>query len=164
MPTSGAVDAVDALDVRLVDLLTAEPRVGVLEASRRLGVARGTVQARLDRLVERGVIAVRPVARPGGARLPGHRVRQPRDPPGRPRPRHRAPGRHPRGARGAHDHRPGRPALPAGGPRQRRPAARGRRPGGGRRHHPHLDRRGAHLRAAPARAPPRARGRAAGGR
>ncbi|WP_460447646.1 Lrp/AsnC family transcriptional regulator [Angustibacter aerolatus] len=57
MPTSGAVDAVDALDVRLVDLLTAEPRVGVLEASRRLGVARGTVQARLDRLVERGVIS-----------------------------------------------------------------------------------------------------------
>ena len=30
--------------------------MGVLEASRRLGVARGTVQARLDRLVERGVI------------------------------------------------------------------------------------------------------------
>ena len=40
----------DELDVRLIDLFTAEPRVGVLEASRRLGVARGTVQARLDRL------------------------------------------------------------------------------------------------------------------
>jgi DNA-binding Lrp family transcriptional regulator len=37
-------------------LLAAEPRVGVLEASRRLGVARGTVQARLDRLQARGVI------------------------------------------------------------------------------------------------------------
>jgi len=30
--------------------------VGVLEASRRLGAARGTVQARLDRMRERGVI------------------------------------------------------------------------------------------------------------
>ncbi len=48
--------SIDALDSRLVTLLVAEPRIGVLEASRRLGVARGTVQARLDRLVERGVI------------------------------------------------------------------------------------------------------------
>jgi DNA-binding Lrp family transcriptional regulator len=47
---------IDALDARLVELLTAEPRVGVLEASRRLGVARGTVQARLDRMQRRGVI------------------------------------------------------------------------------------------------------------
>jgi DNA-binding Lrp family transcriptional regulator len=31
--------------------------VGVLELSRRLGVARATVQARLDRLVARGIIA-----------------------------------------------------------------------------------------------------------
>lgn len=46
----------DHLDARLVGLLTREPRVGVLEASRRLGVARGTVQARLDRLQSRGVI------------------------------------------------------------------------------------------------------------
>jgi len=49
-------DAIDALDARLVLLLAAEPRIGVLEASRRLGVARGTVQARLDRLQSRGVI------------------------------------------------------------------------------------------------------------
>ena len=47
---------VDALDAALIELLTAEPRVGVLEASRRLGVARGTVQARLERLHDRGVI------------------------------------------------------------------------------------------------------------
>ncbi|GAA2211231.1 Lrp/AsnC family transcriptional regulator [Nonomuraea monospora] len=47
---------IDALDSRLIALLTAEPRLGVLECSRRLGVARGTVQARLDRLVDRGVI------------------------------------------------------------------------------------------------------------
>jgi DNA-binding Lrp family transcriptional regulator len=46
----------DELDARLVELLTAEPRVGILEASRRLGVARGTVQARLDRLQARGVV------------------------------------------------------------------------------------------------------------
>jgi DNA-binding Lrp family transcriptional regulator len=47
---------IDDLDGRLIELLTAEPRVGVLEASRRLGVARGTVQARLDRMQARGVI------------------------------------------------------------------------------------------------------------
>jgi DNA-binding Lrp family transcriptional regulator len=46
----------DGLDARLIDLLVAEPRVGVLQASRRLGVARGTVQARLDRLWARGII------------------------------------------------------------------------------------------------------------
>ena len=47
---------IDKLDARLIELLAAEPRVGVLEASRRLGVARGTVQARLDRLQARGVV------------------------------------------------------------------------------------------------------------
>jgi len=46
----------DKLDARLIALLAAEPRVGILEGSRRLGVARGTVQARLDRLQARGVI------------------------------------------------------------------------------------------------------------
>ena len=46
----------DALDGRLLDLLTHHPRLGVLETSRRLGVARGTVQARLDRLAQAGVI------------------------------------------------------------------------------------------------------------
>ena len=47
---------VDRLDAALIELLSAEPRVGVLEASRRLCVARGTVQARLERLRDRGVI------------------------------------------------------------------------------------------------------------
>lgn len=46
----------DDLDRTLITLYAAEPRVGVLEASRRLGVARGTVQARLDRLVASGVV------------------------------------------------------------------------------------------------------------
>jgi DNA-binding Lrp family transcriptional regulator len=48
---------IDELDGRLIEMFAAEPRVGVLEASRRLGVARGTVQARLDRLSRDGVIA-----------------------------------------------------------------------------------------------------------
>ncbi|SEG45893.1 DNA-binding transcriptional regulator, Lrp family [Thermomonospora echinospora] len=47
---------IDELDGRVIELFTAEPRIGVLEASRRLGVARGTVQARLDRLARDGVI------------------------------------------------------------------------------------------------------------
>jgi DNA-binding Lrp family transcriptional regulator len=46
----------DSLDARIVLLFSREPRVGVLEASRRLGVARGTEQARLDRLDREGVI------------------------------------------------------------------------------------------------------------
>ncbi|MFY1634615.1 Lrp/AsnC family transcriptional regulator [Solwaraspora sp. WMMB335] len=46
----------DQLDAELIALLDAEPRIGVLECSRRLRVARGTVQARLDKLVARGVI------------------------------------------------------------------------------------------------------------
>lgn len=48
--------ALDALDARLIRLLAAEPRAGVLEYSRRLRVARATVQSRLDRLRRRGVI------------------------------------------------------------------------------------------------------------
>ena len=78
------------------DLFADEPRIGVLEASRRLGVARGTVQARLDKLGAAGVIAGwGPELEPGGARLPGHRVLHPGDPPGPagPRPGRRAPGR-----------------------------------------------------------------------
>lgn len=54
--TTGQFVQLDALDAKLVNLLAAEPRIGVLECSRRLGVARGTVQARLDKLVERGVV------------------------------------------------------------------------------------------------------------
>jgi DNA-binding Lrp family transcriptional regulator len=47
---------IDALDARIIALFSERPHVGVLGASRELGVARGTVQARLDRLAERGVI------------------------------------------------------------------------------------------------------------
>jgi len=47
---------IDQLDGQVLQLFSAEPRIGVLEASRRLGVARGTVQARLDRLERDGVV------------------------------------------------------------------------------------------------------------
>lgn len=48
--------AIDRLDAQIVMLFADEPRIGVLEASRRLAVARGTVQARLDRLERSGVV------------------------------------------------------------------------------------------------------------
>jgi DNA-binding Lrp family transcriptional regulator len=47
---------VDPLDARLIALFTDDPHVGVLGASRALGIARGTVQARLDRLEREGVV------------------------------------------------------------------------------------------------------------
>ena len=47
----------DEIDRNLINLFATEPRIGVLEASRRLGIARGTAQARLDRLQASGVIA-----------------------------------------------------------------------------------------------------------
>jgi DNA-binding Lrp family transcriptional regulator len=47
---------IDDLDGRILGVFADEPRVGVQECSRRLGVARGTVQARLDRLTRDGVI------------------------------------------------------------------------------------------------------------
>ncbi|QUH00178.1 Lrp/AsnC family transcriptional regulator [Saccharopolyspora erythraea] len=53
---TGADEALDALDAKLLLLLSDEPRLGVLECSRRLGVARGTVQARMDRMLRRGVL------------------------------------------------------------------------------------------------------------
>jgi DNA-binding Lrp family transcriptional regulator len=40
----------------VLDVFSTHPRLGVLEASRRLGVARGTVQARLDRMTASGVV------------------------------------------------------------------------------------------------------------
>jgi DNA-binding Lrp family transcriptional regulator len=53
---SEPVGTLDELDSRLLLLLSDEPRLGVLECSRRLGVARGTVQARMDRLERRGAL------------------------------------------------------------------------------------------------------------
>lgn len=47
---------IDALDARLITALAATPRAGVMELARQLGVARGTIQARLDKLQARGVV------------------------------------------------------------------------------------------------------------
>jgi DNA-binding Lrp family transcriptional regulator len=47
---------IDELDGRLLTLLRDEPRLGLSEAARRLGVARGTVQARLAKLQDSGVV------------------------------------------------------------------------------------------------------------
>jgi DNA-binding Lrp family transcriptional regulator len=47
---------IDQLDASLIAALRADPRVGLLEIARRVGVARGTVQARLSKLEARGVI------------------------------------------------------------------------------------------------------------
>ena len=47
---------IDALDAKLILAMAASPRVGVMELARQLGVARGTVQARLDKLQARGAI------------------------------------------------------------------------------------------------------------
>ena len=47
---------IDDLDARLILAMAASPRAGVMELARRLGVARGTVQARLDKLTAAGVI------------------------------------------------------------------------------------------------------------
>lgn len=52
-PNTGQIDQ---LDGRLIEALRADPRVGLLEIARRVGVARGTVQARLSKLEARGVI------------------------------------------------------------------------------------------------------------
>jgi DNA-binding Lrp family transcriptional regulator len=48
---------IDALDARLIRAMCDTPRAGVMELARQLGVARGTVQARLDKLQKRGVIS-----------------------------------------------------------------------------------------------------------
>ena len=47
---------IDELDARLITSLSETPRAGVMELARQLGVARGTIQARLDKLQARGVI------------------------------------------------------------------------------------------------------------
>jgi DNA-binding Lrp family transcriptional regulator len=47
----------DPLDAGILEVFASSPRIGVLECSRRLGVARGTVQARLDRMTRDGVVA-----------------------------------------------------------------------------------------------------------
>src|SRR3954466_4731469 len=65
---------IDSLDARLIAVLRSNPRIGLLEVARQLGVARGTVQARLAKLESRGVITGHgPQGGPwaGGLRLSG---------------------------------------------------------------------------------------------
>jgi len=52
----GEPHRIDDLDARLIAHLAAAPRAGVMELARILRVARGTAQARLDKLMARGVI------------------------------------------------------------------------------------------------------------
>lgn len=47
---------IDALDARLIRAIAETPRAGVMELARQLEVARGTVQARLDKMRDRGVV------------------------------------------------------------------------------------------------------------
>jgi DNA-binding Lrp family transcriptional regulator len=62
---------IDDLDARLLETMRAHPRVGLTELARILGVARGTVQARLEKLVTREVIAdFGPTIRPGRIGFP----------------------------------------------------------------------------------------------
>lgn len=46
----------DQTDATILEIMTNHPRIGVYEVSRRMGIARGTVQARLDRMTSRGII------------------------------------------------------------------------------------------------------------
>ncbi len=46
----------DSLDVRLISLLRENARVSVADLAKQLGVSRGTVQNRIDKLVDRRVL------------------------------------------------------------------------------------------------------------
>ncbi|MGO1053585.1 Lrp/AsnC family transcriptional regulator [Crossiella sp. CA198] len=56
MTTSSSSTSFDKLDLAVLRLAMEQPRAGVREYARLLGVARATVQSRLDRLVKDGVI------------------------------------------------------------------------------------------------------------
>src|SRR5438270_727556 len=48
---------IDGLDARLIRTMSDSPRIGMLELARKLRVARGTAQARLDKLVRRNIVS-----------------------------------------------------------------------------------------------------------
>ncbi|MCW0213120.1 MAG: Lrp/AsnC family transcriptional regulator [Pseudonocardia sp.] len=59
--------SLDRLDLSILRLLVEQPRVGVREFARRLAVARGTVQSRIERLQQRRVLlSFRPEVSPEG--------------------------------------------------------------------------------------------------
>ena len=47
----------DELDLRLLELLRGDARLPIVEVARRLGVARATAQARVERLIRSGALA-----------------------------------------------------------------------------------------------------------
>lgn len=49
--------SIDRLDVDLLEMLARDARVGVVELASRLGISRNTVQSRLKRLEESGLVA-----------------------------------------------------------------------------------------------------------
>jgi DNA-binding Lrp family transcriptional regulator len=49
-------DDLDRLDLAVLRMIVEQPKAGVREYARQLGIARGTVQARLDRLQRNGVL------------------------------------------------------------------------------------------------------------
>lgn len=49
-------EGIDGLDARLLRAVAETPRAGVMELARQLQVARGTVQARLEKLQRRGIV------------------------------------------------------------------------------------------------------------
>jgi len=57
----------DDLDVRIVELLAADPRVNGVDAAATLGIARATYQSRLDRLISTGAIEITPRVSPEAA-------------------------------------------------------------------------------------------------
>ncbi len=61
---------IDETDRALIALLSADARAPVADLARRLGLARTTVQARIDRLLDRGVIAGFTLRRGNALRAP----------------------------------------------------------------------------------------------
>lgn len=60
-------DRLDSLDLAVLRLLANQPRAGARSYARQLGVARGTVQLRMDRLQRTGVLtSFRPQISPEG--------------------------------------------------------------------------------------------------
>ncbi|NVN53622.1 Lrp/AsnC family transcriptional regulator [Mycolicibacterium hippocampi] len=49
--------SIDRLDVDLLEMLARDARIGVVELASRLGISRNTVQSRLKRLEESGLVA-----------------------------------------------------------------------------------------------------------
>ncbi|NMO03657.1 Lrp/AsnC family transcriptional regulator [Gordonia sp. TBRC 11910] len=56
MPSEDRSADVDGIDARILSALTADPRATVVAIADRTGLARNTVQARMSRLEDRGVL------------------------------------------------------------------------------------------------------------